>query len=71
MNRLGKIGLVIITVFFLAALCAPWLAPYDPAEQLPMGRDLPTQQRLKTIWGATCSQGLFMARGFRCGWALQ
>jgi peptide/nickel transport system permease protein len=47
MNRLGKIGLLIITVFFLAALCAPWVAPYDPAEQLPLARDLPTQERLK------------------------
>src|SRR5262249_27421192 len=47
MNRLGKIGLVIITIFFLAALSAPWLAPYDPAEQLPLRSDLPTQERLK------------------------
>jgi peptide/nickel transport system permease protein len=47
MNRLGKIGLVIITVFFLAALFAPLVAPYDPAEQLPLRQDVPTVERLK------------------------
>jgi peptide/nickel transport system permease protein len=47
MNRLGKIGVVIITLFFLAALFAPVLAPYDPADQLPMQQDLPTEERLK------------------------
>ncbi|MBI1764154.1 MAG: ABC transporter permease [Acidobacteria bacterium] len=47
MNRLGKIGLVIITLFFLAALLAPVIAPYDPAAQLPLSRDLPTEERLK------------------------
>jgi peptide/nickel transport system permease protein len=47
MNRLGKIGLSIITVFFLVALLAPVLAPYDPAEQLPLSRTLPTEERLK------------------------
>lgn len=47
MNLLGKIGLVIITLFFLAALLVPVIAPYDPAEQLPMSRNLPTEERLK------------------------
>jgi peptide/nickel transport system permease protein len=47
MNRLGKIGLVIISVFFFVALLAPWLAPYDPREQLQDGRNLPTEERLK------------------------
>jgi peptide/nickel transport system permease protein len=47
MNRLGKFGLVIITMFFLVALLAPWLAPYDPREQLQDGRNLPTEERLK------------------------
>lgn len=35
MNRLGKIGLVIISIFFLVALLAPLLAPYDPRVQEP------------------------------------
>lgn len=35
MNRLGKIGLVIIAIFFLVALLAPLLAPYDPRVQEP------------------------------------
>ena len=47
MNRLGKFGLVVITIFFLVALLAPWLAPYDPREQLQDGRNLPTEERLK------------------------
>lgn len=47
MKRLGKIGVVIIMLFFLAALLAPVIAPYDPAEQLPMSRTLPTAERLK------------------------
>lgn len=29
-NPLAKIGLLIITVIFLLAILAPWLAPYDP-----------------------------------------
>lgn len=33
MNRLGKFGLVVIAIFFLVALLAPLLAPYDPREQ--------------------------------------
>lgn len=33
MNRLGKFGLVIIALFFLVALFAPLLAPYDPRVQ--------------------------------------
>ncbi len=47
MNRLGKFGLAVITIFFLVALLAPWLAPYDPREQLQDGRNLPTEERLK------------------------
>ena len=33
MNRLGKFGLVVIALFFLVALFAPLLAPYDPRVQ--------------------------------------
>ena len=47
MNRLGKFGLAVITIFFLVALLAPWLAPYDPREQLQDGRNLPTEERLR------------------------
>lgn len=32
-DRLGSVGLAIVILFVLAALAAPWLAPYDPAEQ--------------------------------------
>lgn len=35
MNRLGKFGLVIIAIFFLVALLAPLIAPYDPRVQTP------------------------------------
>ena len=47
MNRLGKFGLIIISLFFLVALFAPVIAPYDPREQLQDGRNLPTEERLK------------------------
>jgi peptide/nickel transport system permease protein len=47
MNRLGKIGLVIITLFFLVAISAPLLAPYDPREQQPIGRGQPIEESLK------------------------
>jgi peptide/nickel transport system permease protein len=36
MNRLGKVGLVIIAIFFLVALFAPLLAPHDPRVQTPV-----------------------------------
>jgi peptide/nickel transport system permease protein len=47
MTRLGKIGLAIITVFFLVALFAPLLAPHDPRD--PMKRDtaLPLERQLQ------------------------
>jgi peptide/nickel transport system permease protein len=32
-NRLAVVGLVLVTLLVLTALFAPWLAPYDPAEQ--------------------------------------
>jgi peptide/nickel transport system permease protein len=47
MNRLGKIGLIIITAFFLVAILAPWIAPYDPFTQEQFTRDLSTDERLK------------------------
>jgi peptide/nickel transport system permease protein len=46
MNRLGKIGLVIITVFFIIAIFAPWIAPHDPREQTRLDSRLPTEERL-------------------------
>jgi len=47
MNRLGKIGLVIISVFIFVAIFAPLLAPYDPREQTRLESGLPTEERLK------------------------
>jgi peptide/nickel transport system permease protein/dipeptide transport system permease protein len=31
-NKTAVLGLVIITVFFLAAILAPWISPHDPVE---------------------------------------
>jgi peptide/nickel transport system permease protein len=31
-HRLAMFGLIVVTVFVLAALLAPWIAPYDPLE---------------------------------------
>src|SRR5215471_19655021 len=47
MNRLGKVGLVIIIVFFLVAIFAPFLAPYDPREQTKLDSSLSTEKRLE------------------------
>jgi peptide/nickel transport system permease protein len=46
MNRLGKVGLVIIALFFLVAVFAPLLAPYDPRVQHPLPRNAPLGERL-------------------------
>src|SRR5215813_13395508 len=47
MNRIGEVGLVIITVFFFVAVFAPLLAPFDPREQTRLEGSLPTEERLK------------------------
>jgi peptide/nickel transport system permease protein len=47
MNRLGKIGLVIIVIFFFVAISAPAIAPYDPTVQERFASDVPTEERLK------------------------
>jgi peptide/nickel transport system permease protein len=47
MNRLGIIGLGIITIFFLVALLAPVVAPYDPRTQLPIDSRRPPAERLR------------------------
>ncbi len=47
MNRLGKIGLVIITVFFIVAIFAPLIAPRSPIEQKRFIADAPLEERLK------------------------
>jgi peptide/nickel transport system permease protein len=47
MNRLGQIGIVIITAFFLVAIFAPLLAPYDPRVQTAAAPGLSTEERLK------------------------
>lgn len=51
MNRLGKIGLVIITVFFFVAVFAPLIAPHSPIEQERFSADAPMEQRLKPSAG--------------------
>ncbi|MDX2032672.1 MAG: ABC transporter permease [Blastocatellia bacterium] len=47
MTSLGKIGLCIIGVFFLAAILAPAIAPYDPRDQLPRDTSLPLEEQLR------------------------
>jgi peptide/nickel transport system permease protein len=47
MNRLGIVGLVIISVIVAAALFAPLIAPFDPREQQPMRQSVPLEDRLK------------------------
>ena len=42
-SRSYSVGLAVVLVMALTALIAPWLVPYDPAEQLDpaAGRHLP------------------------------
>jgi peptide/nickel transport system permease protein len=47
MPRLGKFGLVIITLFFIVAIFAPLIAPYDPREQSSANSSQSVQDRLK------------------------
>ena len=47
MTRLGKIGLFIIAIFFLVAIFAPLLAPYDPSDQMKRDTGLPLDQQLR------------------------
>ena len=47
MNRLGKFGLVIISIFFVVAVCAPLIAPYSPITQNPLPPNLATEERLQ------------------------
>ena len=35
-NRLALAGALVIVIMVLAALLAPWIAPYDPEEQFPL-----------------------------------
>lgn len=44
-NRLAVMGMVILAIFVLAAIFAPWLAPYSPVEQkLLMRRQPPSAE---------------------------
>jgi peptide/nickel transport system permease protein len=47
MNRLGKVGLAIISALLFVAIFAPLLAPYDPREQTRLESNQPTEERLK------------------------
>jgi peptide/nickel transport system permease protein len=47
MPRLGKFGLVIIALFFIVAIFAPLIAPYDPREQSSANSSQSVQDRLK------------------------
>jgi peptide/nickel transport system permease protein len=35
-HRLAVAGLIVVTVFVLAAIFAPWISPYDPLHQTPV-----------------------------------
>jgi peptide/nickel transport system permease protein len=39
-DRIGLAGTIVVAIFVLAALAAPWLAPFDPAEQFFEGLTL-------------------------------
>src|SRR5262245_22220627 len=39
-DRIGLAGTIVVAIFVVAALAAPWLAPFDPAEQFFEGLTL-------------------------------
>jgi len=47
MNRLGKVGTIIIALFFIIAIFAPLIAPYSPVEQKQFTDNAPLEERLK------------------------
>lgn len=50
MNRPGKFGLAVILIFFIVAIFAPLIAPYDPVAQNKFSDSRPTEERLKPAW---------------------
>ncbi len=50
MNRPGKFGLAVILIFFIVAIFAPLIAPYDPVAQNKFSDSRPTEERLKPTW---------------------
>src|SRR5678816_2445295 len=47
MNRLGIVGLIIISIIFAIAVFAPFIAPYDPRVQSPMPQNASIEDKLK------------------------
>jgi len=47
MNRLGIVGLIIISVIFALAVFAPFIAPYDPRVQSPLPQNASLEDKLK------------------------
>ncbi|MBK8312614.1 MAG: ABC transporter permease [Acidobacteria bacterium] len=50
MNRPGKFGLAVILIFFIVAIFAPLIAPYDPVAQNKFSDSRPTEERLEPTW---------------------
>ncbi len=70
-NRLAVAGAVIILALYLVAFLCPFLAPYDPAEQVTGCRNAFSLPRLITCWERigsreTCSAVSSMAPGSLC-----
>ena len=72
-NLMLALGLVIVLAMSLAALLAPWIAPFDPnALHLDNILEPPSSAfcSAQTALGAMFFPACFTAAGFRCGWAL-
>jgi peptide/nickel transport system permease protein len=65
-NKIGLVGIAILTIFITLALLAPWLTPYHPTESrylaeslampqwltiFPQFSDLPPTIEINTLWG--------------------
>src|SRR5205807_4871758 len=71
-NPLAAIGVVLVVLFVLCALFAPWLAPQDPSHiDLPNRLDPPGVSNGAALMNSavTSALALFTERASRCWWA--
>src|ERR1019366_8572430 len=72
-NLLATAGVVMVAIFLLCALFAPWIAPQDQRRstfQRDSWRRRPRTGLALTNWDATSSRASSTGRASRCWWAV-